>query len=185
MASRCAALNRSLTHIALFPFPAAFGLSGFLLSLQEGLRVGQISEAKFCKGYDDIIEQFRAIRDSPQSVDQHFGGHSFRWWASYSFGQPLEDLLAASLPIFVGVGSLDQPVLTYNTVAEFVNRGRTNLTCKTYVGCDHGLYHGSPEDSKEAPVAAGLVHGYARWKATADGQEQALDDLIGWLGSTE
>lgn len=114
-------------------------------------------------------------------MDDQFGGHSYRWWASYSFGQPLADILALSIPIFVGVGSLDHPASTYNTVAEFVNQGKNNLTCRTYWGCDHGFYHGWEEDSGRATASAGLVHGYARWETAVSYQDKALDDIVEWI----
>lgn len=181
VASRCAAMSCSPTHVALFPFPAAFGLSGFLLPLEEQLKVGKISEDEFYQTYDDIVARFRAIRDDPQSVDEQFAGHSYRWWASYSFGQPLADLLAVSIPIFVGVGSLDRPGSTYNTVAEFVNQGKNNLTCRTYLGCDHGLYHGRKEDPRKATASADLVHGFVRREDAVSYQDKAFDDIVEWM----
>ena len=181
VASLSAAMSCSPTHVALFPFPAAFGLSGFLLSLQEHLKVGKISVDEFYQTYDGIVARFRAIRDDPQSVDDRFAGHSYRWWASYSFGQPLEDLLAVSIPIFLGVGSLDRPGSTYNTVAEFVNQGKDNLTCKTYLGCDHGLYCERNEVPRKATASTDFVHGFVRREDAVSYQDKALDDIVEWM----
>ena len=85
------------------------------------------------------IEQFQEIAlDSLSTKGQ--GYTNLRWWR-YS-EPPINDLLQIDIPIFVQVATKDKsaPIeSSYLIPLEFARKGKTNLTYKVCVGCDHGF----------------------------------------------
>jgi pimeloyl-ACP methyl ester carboxylesterase len=141
VASGVAAINHNITHLALFPFSAGHGLFEGLVNLREKLAANKISAQEFLQEYDKEVSRYRDIRKNSDSINKQHGGHAYRRWYSYCFGQPLEDLLKVKIPIFLGVGTLDgSAVGTDLVIAEFVKAGKTNLSYRNYINYDHGFF---------------------------------------------
>ena len=158
-----ASASKSITHLALFPFSAGHGLFDGLVDLREQLDASAISAEDFKQKYERLVDTFRQIRTDARSKAKEFKSHTYRRWASYSFGAPLKDLLKVDIPVFLGIGSLDQTAIgTDWVVAEFVKEEKDNLTCRNYVNYDHAFFwHG--EDRVE------------------NRQNEVLHDLMEWV----
>ena len=153
-----------VTHLALLGASATHGLTGSLNSNRNRLRSGAISAEEFGERYDTLVEQFRSIRENPDSLDG-YQDHTYRRWSSYVFGQVLDDLVRIDMPIFLGIASEDtqaQPFGADLVVNEFLRRGKRNLTYLNYVGYDHGFATGEGDEAE--------LH-----------QDVVLQDVLHWL----
>jgi len=163
VAAGVASASKSITHLALFPFSAGHGLFDGLVDLREQQKANVITAEDFKQEYDRLVGTFREIRTDARSKVKVFKCHTYRRWASYSFGAPLRDLLKVDIPVFLGIGSLDQTAIgTDWVVAEFVKEAKDNLTYRNYVNYDHAFFwHGE-----------GVVE---------NRQNEVLRDLIEWV----
>lgn len=94
---------------------------------------------------DSIDERFRIIEDiykNPLNTAKELGGHSYLRGASFCAVDNLSMYQKLTIPIFMVVGSADKssPILGLDYVRlDFLRLGKTNLTYRTCVGCNHGL----------------------------------------------
>ena len=126
VAAGVAATNPNVTHLALLGFSAAHGLFDALIHLREQLKFGKISEQEFIEKYDWLILKYRDIRTQNRSKSS-MGIH-------ISVGDrnaSLQNLATITIPIFLGIGSLDAIGSDY-FVADLVKRRKNNLTYKNY-----------------------------------------------------
>jgi len=91
-------------------------------------------------GADAIFTRWQRIVATPQERDCH--GDSNRLIFSLSTPQnPLEDMLHSRLPIFVGYGTLDSPVLLNDYLrTEAIRRHKANLVFHAYHGVEHNFF---------------------------------------------
>jgi pimeloyl-ACP methyl ester carboxylesterase len=67
-------------------------------------------------------------------------GHPYRFWSSYLWYRPLDDLLALDIPLFVAHGTADASVPVESARAlrdAFAGERRSNLTYQEYGDADH------------------------------------------------
>lgn len=165
VAAGVAATNPNVTHLVLLGFSAAHGLFDALMSLRRQLKSGEISEQEFIEKYDWFISKYRDIRANPESL-QEFYGHTYKRWASYCFDASLQNLATITIPIFLGIGSLDENAIGSDYfVADLVRRGKDNLTYKNYLDCDHGFVRHTG-DKRES------IH------------SEVVDDIMQWIRRT-
>ncbi|MDE0637004.1 MAG: hypothetical protein OXI43_14300 [Candidatus Poribacteria bacterium] len=165
VAAGVAATNRNVTHLVLLGFSAAHGLFDAFISLRRQLKSGKISGQEFIEKYNWFTSKYRDIRTNPQSL-QEFYGHTYKRWASYCFDVSLQNLAAITLPIFLGIGSLDENAIGSDYfIADLVKRGKDNLTYKNYLDCDHGFFRHSGDKPES-------IH------------SEVVDDIMKWVKST-
>jgi len=88
-----------------------------------------------------IQEQFDRIRQEPDSLEV-MSGNSFRWWADIMDHRPVDDLLAASAPVLLVHGTLDEssPVASARATRDaFAAAGDDRLTYWELQGLDHQM----------------------------------------------
>lgn len=88
-----------------------------------------------------IQEQFDRIRQEPDSLEV-MSGNSFRWWADIMDHRPVDDLLAASAPVLLVHGTLDEssPVASARATRNAFNAaGDDRLTYCELQGLDHQM----------------------------------------------
>lgn len=159
VAAGVAATNPNVTHLVLLGFSAAHGLFDALMSLRRQLKSGEISEQEFIEKYDWFISKYRDIRANPESL-QEFYGHTYKRWASYCFDASLQNLATITIPIFLGIGSLDENAIGSDYfVADLIRRGKDNLTYKNYLDCDHGFvrHSGDKPESLHHEVVSDIM----------------------------
>jgi len=174
VAAGVASANKNITHLALFPFSAGHGLFDGLVDLREQQKANAITAEDFKQEYDRLVSTFREIRTDARSKVNVFKGHTYRRWASYSFGAPLRDLLRVDIPVFLGIGSFDQTAIgTDWVVAEFVKEAKDNLTYRNYVNYDHAFFwHGEGVvENRQNEVLRDLIE----WVRANTGQEKGAE----------
>ena len=78
----------------------------------------------------------------PDAVASRINGRSWRYWSQLRELRHTENLLALSLPIFIGMGDADTalPVESASYIRQrFAAAGKGNLSVHIYPGADHGL----------------------------------------------
>lgn len=179
VAAGVASASKSVTHLALFPFSAGHGLFDGLVDLREQQKANTITAEDFKQEYDRLVGTFREIRTNARSKAKVFKGHTYRRWASYSFGAPLIDLLKIDIPVFLGIGSLDQTAIgTDWIVAEFVKEAKDNLTYRNYVNYDHAFFwHGEGVvENRQNEVLRDLIE----WVKASTGQKKGTERARPW-----
>lgn len=159
VAAGVAATNPKVTHLVLLGFSAAHGLFDAFISLRKQFKSGKISGQEFIEKYDWFILKYRDIRANPESLKE-FYGHTYRRWASYCFDASLQNLATITLPIFLGIGSLDENAIGSDYfVADLIRRGKDNLTYKNYLDCDHGFvrHSGDKPESLHHEVVSDII----------------------------
>jgi len=170
VATGVAATSSYPTHIALLPLSAGHGLFDGLLSLRKELEQGKITTDEFHEQYDWLVDTFREIHgDSRNSIEKGLWGHSYRRWSSHCSGAVLSDLLEITIPIFLGIPSLDPAESIDWVVTESVRQGRKNLTYRNYVGYDHGFFEHT--DGRAECRHHQVLKDILDWVARTSGQE--------------
>lgn len=106
---------------------------------EDRLRVAGATERERLAAGDQLRQQLASIERDPGSRATWLG-HSHRRWASYLRVEPLPDLLALDLPIYMANGIRDAmvPIASARSVsAAFSAAHKTNLTSREYEGLDH------------------------------------------------
>lgn len=119
-----------VTHLAII------GEGGY--SLRESMKI--LHDKGFIA--DNIEEGMTLMSSEPRSIHKSWHGHTYRWWSDVVDFDPLPYYLKRPIPILVGIGERDQriPVESgYYLERVFKEKGKTNLTLKTYPGADHDL----------------------------------------------
>lgn len=137
--ARLATVNDKITHLGFWAGNALPDFYDFILENRIEYFKGNISDSTAQSRIDQNIEQFRQIAND--SINTQGTGYTNQRWWSYS-EPPINNLLKIDIPIFVQVASQDQsaPIeSTYLIPLEFARIGKTNLTYKVCLGCDHGF----------------------------------------------
>jgi dienelactone hydrolase len=121
-----------ITHLALLAnagnsaIPTYRALAGIYPHMQQGWNVLS-----------------RALASSPADPEQsRIHGRSWRYWSEIAGVDQTRNLIAARLPVFVGIGEADTliPPGAANALRKaFSDAGRSNLQLRVYPGADHGL----------------------------------------------
>jgi pimeloyl-ACP methyl ester carboxylesterase len=135
-----------VTHLATLGEGGMKGLDSFRLW-------GQRHKTDFDAVWQDV--------SADPSRSRVVGGYSARFWYEMLAADPMEPLGALDIPIFAAMGERDESVpiesLTYLS-RTFAERGKTNLTTKVYVGCDHAL-----DECGGQPGRAAFCHDLMAW----------------------
>lgn len=94
----------------------------------------------------------RDIARDPQSLENTWMGHPYRWWSDIMDLDPLPDYLSLRVPILVGFGEKDGSVPVASALAlrdAFKREGRRNLTLRIYKGADHTLTAGAKNHRRQ------------------------------------
>jgi pimeloyl-ACP methyl ester carboxylesterase len=140
VAPRVAAMNMKITHVVCF---CGNGVNQFYdFVIQERMRVltGEISDSMAQDNIDTLMVQFADIYKHPKAKDKYWAGHTYKRWAGFCEKDPMDYMLALDIPIYMAHGTADDntQILSTDYVAlEFLRKGKTNLTYKTYPGYNH------------------------------------------------
>lgn len=139
VAAKLGTVNTKITHLGFWAGNALPDFYDFILENRIEYYKGNISDSLAQSRIDKNIAQFTEIANDSLNTEGS-GYTNLRWW-SYS-EPPINSLLKIDIPIFVQVASKDQsaPIeSTYLIPLEFARKGKTNLTYKVCLGCDHGF----------------------------------------------
>lgn len=140
VAAKLGTVNKKITHVGFWAGNALPDYYDFILESRIQFYKGEISAEEAQKNIDKTISSFvdKVAKDTANVTGK--GYTNKRWW-SYS-EPPINSLLQIDVPIYVQVATNDEsaPIeSTYLIPLEFARAGKTNLTYKVCVGCDHGF----------------------------------------------
>jgi pimeloyl-ACP methyl ester carboxylesterase len=104
---------------------------------------GELIEEKI----GDLLSQLEDVFADPQSNKKMLFGHPYSRWSSYFRHAAIDSLVRIDVPIFLSHGSKDESVPIESAdfiAAEFLRRGKKNLTYRRYSGLDHSYYSCRP-----------------------------------------
>ena len=134
--------NKRVTHLGLFGFGAGHGPLDCFINLRKDFMSEKISESKFIEKYKYYAESFEDIYRHKDSLEKYFWGHTYKRWASFSNFPLMNEMLSLDIPIYLGIASLDRNSTAESSdliICEFIKSGKTNLTYRHYMNCDHGF----------------------------------------------
>lgn len=138
--AKLATTNNKITHLGFWAGNALPDFYDFILESRKEYYKGQITAEESQDQIDELINSFKNDIMADSLNTEGNGYTNKRWW-SYA-EPPLNNLLNLKIPIYVQVATNDEsaPIeSTYLIPLEFARLGKTNLTYKVCVGCDHGF----------------------------------------------
>ena len=160
----------------------------FLLLARRLLREQGADPAGVEAAVDGLFVEFARVFENPGCHESHLFGHPYSRWYSYFTNPDLDSLLEVSAPIFVGIGSSDMSVPIESAdfiAAEFLRRGKTNLTYRRYAGLDHSFRacdQGDPDcDPETANRMGAVVAEFLQWVEDGTGPVGAAPTLADLL----
>ena len=147
--AKLATVNKHITHLGFWGGNALPDFYDFAIESRIEFHNGNITVEESQKQIDELLQSFKEIADDPTNTEDNAYTKK-RWW-SYS-EPPINNLLKLEIPIFVQVATNDKsaPIeSTYLIPLEFARLGKSNLTYKVCVGCDHGFNSKSDDGSIE------------------------------------
>lgn len=138
--AKLATVNKKVTHLGFWAGNALPDFYDFALESRKEYYKGNITVEDSQKQIDELISSFKN-EIATDSLNTEGNGYTKKRWWSYS-EPPINHLLQLEIPVFVQVATNDEsaPIeSTYLIPLEFTRLGKTNLTYKVCVGCDHGF----------------------------------------------
>lgn len=109
---------------------------------------------------EGLLQTYAAIKADPSNTDKEFFGHSYRYWSSHLFYDPLSAYAQLDIPILAAMGEKDDsvPIESGRRLREFfATRPGKPFTFIEYPGAGHALQ--APDKNHLQDFVAGL----ARW----------------------
>jgi len=138
--AKLATLNKHITHLGFWGGNALPDFYDFAIQSRIEYHKGNITVEESQKQIDDLIHSFRYEIAIDSTNTEDIGYTKKRWW-SYA-EPPINHLLKLDIPVFVQVATNDEsaPIeSTYLIPLEFARLGKTNLTFKICLDCDHSF----------------------------------------------
>lgn len=171
LVSKLGAINKQVTHVV---YLAGNPLGRFDQNVRQFRRealLGKISSEEAQKNIDRLYLQWKKMCLNANNTDRTTGD-SFKTITSFS--EPLLPyLLKINVPVFVGYGTNDITADYCDLLPlDFDRLGKTNLTLKPYLDCDHNF-------SKVTYSKAGEII------SKEDLWEKVSDDIFKWIKTTK
>lgn len=170
VAAKLALVNRSITHLIGYS-SHPYGRFDYLIKEQRHKALtGKITDEEAQAQIDSLYHLWKDICRDPKSTHKRYYD-TYSAWSSFS-EPPINSLLKLTIPIFVAYGTKDDDwdIVEENDLLRFrfLQLGKTNLTLRPYLNCNHSLV----EIRKNA---AGEVI------TTIDRSNELVKEYISWL----
>lgn len=166
--AKLATLNKKITHLGFWAGNALPDFYDFALESRKEYYKGNISVEESQQQIDELFNTFKN-EIVPDSSNTDGNGYTKKRWWSYS-EPPINNLLKLDIPIFVQVATNDEraPIeSTYLIPLEFARLGKTNLTYKVCVGCDHG-FNSKTDDGNIQRHWKSIFNDFLQWTNETD-----------------
>lgn len=170
VAAKVSATNKHVTHTVFLAGNPLGRLDQGIRQQRRDALLGQISAAEAQQNIDTLYAEARRMYQHPNTPSQGYGhGDSYRAWTSFS--EPLLPyLLKINTPLFVGYGTQDLTADYCDLLPlDFARTGKTNLTLKPYLGCDHSFVRKTLDATGHETAREELFN-------------QVAADIFAWLG---
>lgn len=138
--ARLLTVNHAITHAGLWAGTALPDYQDFMLFKRKDVIRGTLRDSLAARQLDTLLDEYRGIFAQPGGREAG-SSYTYKRWISYASGS-LEDLRNVRIPIYMLAATMDDNAPFENTFVvplEFIRLGKTNLTWKVCVGCDHGF----------------------------------------------
>lgn len=91
---------------------------------------------------EQLLQTFADIKADPENIDKEFFGHSYRYWSSHLFHDPLATYAQLTIPIVAAMGERDEsvPIESGRTLRDyFATRPDRAFTFVEYPNAGHAL----------------------------------------------
>ena len=174
VAAKLAVVNRSITHLICYS-SHPYGRFDYLVKEQRHKALtGEITDEKAQVQIDSLYSLWKAICQDPKATNKLYYD-TYYAWSSFS-EPPINSLVQLQIPIFVAYGTRDDDwdIVEENDLLaiRFLQLGKTNLTLRPYLHCNHSLV----EIKKNA---TGDVIG------SVDHNSEFVTDYMNWLKKSQ
>lgn len=152
VAAAVAAVDDRVTHVAFLSGGGAPQFYDFFVQTRKSLAKEALSPKEIEDRIASLEKQIREILDDPNNDKKFFAGHSFNRWSTFATVAAAENLVKTKAKLFLGHGTEDQsvPIESFDyLVVELLRHGKTDVTTKRYVGCDHSFIKVGEEPSND------------------------------------
>jgi len=170
VAAKLALVNRSITHLIGYS-SHPYGRFDYLIKEQRHKALtGEITDEKAQAEIDSLYKLWKDICQDPTSTHKRYYD-TYSAWSSFS-EPPINSLLKLTIPIFVAYGTKDDDwdIVEENDLLRFrfLQSGKTNLTLRPYLNCNHSLV-----EIKKNAVGETIT--------SIDRSNELVKDYISWL----
>ena len=142
VAAKLATVNKSITHLVAYSSHPNGRFDYLIRSARHKYLIGVATAKETQTQIDSLYLVWKDICSHPKSIEKKFGD-TYHAWSSFS--EPaVESLLKLDIPIYVSYGTRDSDwdIVEENDLLpiRFVRAGKTNLTLKPCLDCDHSLF---------------------------------------------
>ncbi len=170
VAAAAARISPQVTHLGYFANGGRPRLEDLASLKRSALKASEDGGGEVEEEMAAFFATVEAILRTPSSTGVFHFGQTPLHLTTFGLHDPLEDLLALEIPLFVALGGEDPHIPMDSADAirlAFLLEGKTNLTFRIYPGLDHGFRiteSGAPpeEDAFQLP--------------------RVFDDFCAWLG---
>ena len=143
----------------------ATGGSGGMPQSEEFLIFNERGVAPYATLFtrEQLLQTYTAIKADPENVNKEFFGHSYRYWSSHLFHDPLPVYAQLTIPIVAAMGENDDsvPIESGRKLrAYFSARPEKSFTFIEYRNAGHALQ--APDKNHLPDYVAGLAQWFKR-----------------------
>lgn len=170
VAAKLALVNQAITHLICYS-SHPYGRFDYLIKEQRHKALtGEITDEKAQAQIDSLYALWKAICQDPKATDKLYYD-TYYAWSSFS-EPPINSLVKLTIPIFVAYGTKDDDwdIVEENDLlgVRFLQLGKTNLTLRPYLHCNHSLVELRKNATGEVV-------------SSVDHSSEFVNDYINWL----
>ncbi|MPR32173.1 hypothetical protein [Salmonirosea aquatica] len=141
VAAKLATINKSVTHLVAYSSHPNGRFDYLIKEQRHQYLTGKATAQETQQRIDSLYVLWKDICAHPKSIDKKYYDTYYAW---SSFSEPaIESLLQLDIPIYISYGTLDGDwdIVEENDLLpiRFARAGKTNLTLKPCLDCDHSL----------------------------------------------
>lgn len=138
--SKLLTVNKKITHAGLWAGSAMPDYFDFMMFRRKSVTKGELSDSAATREIDALLIDYQDIFANP-TFHKPGSIYTNKRWISYA-ESPVNHLVKVKIPIYMLASTLDDNAPYENSFIvplEFIRLGKTNLTLRTCIGCDHSL----------------------------------------------
>lgn len=153
--------NKSITHLIIQSAGGWSHEGEMKYSIKYSMPGHWSKDLKELQSLDSFNKFLLELKSDPDSLDKWWYGWPYKYWASFMFYRPMDDLKMLKIPILIQIGDKNyyaglKGAMDVKRV--FDNLGKPNLTLKIYSGLDHVF-----TDEKGVSHAKEIFEDFYRW----------------------
>ncbi|MFK7765942.1 MAG: alpha/beta hydrolase family protein [Mariniblastus sp.] len=144
--------NKHVTHAAGLAPGGVSQMFDFIIFTRKKVSAGELTQSECDQRILEIKKAYRDIFADPTNTEKKWMGETYQRWATF-FQPSMEAWCKIKVPVFLGLCRDDKstPVESGEAIElEFIRRGKTNLTSRTWATNHH--FQEQPKDRDSQPT---------------------------------